>query len=183
MDSPILIVLAPGFEEIEALGTADILRRLGFAVTLAALKNDKFVPGSHQINLTADATWAETDPAEFAAIILPGGMPGARTLQQSAELREVLLEFAAAGKLVGAICAAPIALGAAGLLKNRRYTVYPGFEREIPDGNYTGNQVEVDGKLITGNGPGAVFAFAAQIAAALGKSDESDEILEQMMYK
>ena len=183
METKILIVLAPGFEEIEALGTADILRRLSFPVTLAALGNDKIVPGSHQINVTADTRLSEIDPTEFSVVVLPGGMPGARHLRDSADLRQILQSFAAAGKIVAAICAAPIALGAAGLLTDRRYTVYPGFEREIPGGIHTGNRVEADGNIITGNGPGAVFEFATRIAAALDKAGESEELLDQMMYQ
>ena len=167
MKKNIVILLADGFEEIEALVPADVLRRLGFQVTLAAVGGERTVAGAHGIRVTADARLTELPQDGFDAVILPGGMPGSRNLRDSALVLSRVRAMTEAGRIVAAICAAPIALAKAGVLAGRRYTMYPGFEPEMPSAP-TGNLVERDGDLITGKGPGAAFAFAAEIASALG---------------
>jgi len=165
----ILLLLAPGFEEIEALGTCDVLRRLGLTVTLAAL-DGREVAGAHGVRVVADAALAEVKSDDFDAVVLPGGMPGAVNLLA---VKDLVLAFAREGKVTAAICAAPIVLSAAGVLKGRVFTMYPGFERylgadEVP----TGRPVEVDGTVVTGRGPGATPFFASAVARALGVPPE-----------
>jgi len=171
----ILLILADGFEEIEALGTADILRRLKFEVVLAGL-TARNVTASHGVRVTADALLAEIDPAEFAAAVLPGGLPGATNLRADDRVRDLLRSFHSAGKVTAAICAAPIVLARAGLLDNCRFTMYPAeglFQylgaglRPLPDLAVT------DGTVVTGKGPGATPAFAAAIARALGLAEKT----------
>ncbi len=172
MKKNILILLADGFEEVEALIPADVFRRLGFQVTLAAVGGSATVTGSHNIRITADERLADVPFDAFDALLLPGGMPGSRNLRDSERVLALVRKSVEAGRMTAAICAAPIVLERAGVLKGRRYTMYPGFEAEM-SAPPTGNLVEQDGNLITGKGPGAAFAFAAKIASALGSDAES----------
>ena len=169
----VLIVLADGFEEIEALGTADVLRRLKIRVILTGL-NGLSVTGSHHMKITADATFDSVPFASSAAIILPGGLPGTVNLMESEALAERLREFASMNKIVAAICAAGTVLKHAGIAENKRLAGYPGSEElaRTPGFQFTGAMVERDGNIITGKAPGATFLFAAEIARALGCSDE-----------
>ena len=179
----ILLILADGFEEVEALGTVDFLRRLEFPVTLAGVGKTELT-AAHGVRVTADRRLADCAGEDFAAVVLPGGMPGAANLRDSALVREVLQRAAAAGRVTAAICAAPIALAAAGLLEGRRFTIYPGCERYQP-GMPTAPSTalaEVDGTVITGKGPGATFHFAAAIARALGAADGEIDALWNGMF-
>lgn len=163
--SKVLVLLAPGFEEIEALGTCDVLRRLGLEVTTAAL-NDREVGGAHGVRVVADAELAALDIAAFDAVVLPGGMPGAVNLLA---VKDLVRDFADKGKVTAAICAAPLVLSAAGLLEGRTFTMYPGMGKYLKPGEHpTGRMVETDGTVVTGKGPGATFLFAAAVARALG---------------
>ncbi len=167
MKKNIVILLADGFEEIEALAPADVLRRLNFQVTLAVVGGQESAAGAHGIRVAGDARLADVPFDETDALILPGGMPGSRNLQQSERVLELVRRMHRSGRIVAAICAAPIVLEAAGVLENTRYTMYPGFE-SVMSGRPTGSLVEHDGNIITGKGPGAAFAFASEIASALG---------------
>jgi len=176
--SKVLLLLAPGFEEIEALGTCDVLRRLGVEVTLAAL-DEREVAGAHGMKIVADALLDGLDPEPFDAVVLPGGMPGAVNLLAA---KDLVLAFAREGKVTAAICAAPIVLSAAGVLKGRTFTMYPGFGKYLGPGEEpTGRLVESDGTVVTGKGPGATFFFAAAVARALGVDPVSTgEVLSSM---
>ena len=167
--SKVLLLLAPGFEEIEALGTCDVLHRLNVEVTTASL-NGREVAGAHGVRVVADAELKDLDPEIFDAVVLPGGMPGAVNLLA---VKDLVLAFAREGKVTAAICAAPLVLSAAGLLKNRTFTMYPGMGKYLAPGEEpTGRPVETDGTVVTGKGPGATFFFAAAVARALGVSPE-----------
>lgn len=168
-----LIILADGFEEIEALGTADVLRRLKIRVILTGL-NGLSVTGSHHMKITADATFDSVPFASSAAIILPGGLPGTVNLMESEALAGRLREFASMNKVVGAICAAGNVLKRAGIAEGKRLAGYPGSEdlAGVPGFQFTGALVEHDGNIVTGKAPGATFLFAAEIGRALGCSEE-----------
>ena len=167
MKKRILMILAPGFEELEAISVADILRRSDFEVVAAGLES-RAVTGSHGFALTADRTLAETGDESFDAVYLPGGLPGATHLYASDAVVARLRRTVADGGIAAAICAAPIVLAKAGLLKGRRFTMYPGFDRYLDGALSTGELAETDGQVVTGKGPGAVFAFAAELVKALG---------------
>lgn len=175
------IILADGFEEIEALGTMDVLRRLHVFVHSVGL-DSKTVRGSHHILVEADETFATAKFDEAFAIILPGGLPGATNLRDSARLRDILRKFNTQGKLLCAICAAPTVLAAAGIASGHTVTGYPGCEElaGVPV-KFTGAMVEHDGNLITAKGPGATFLFAAEIARAFGVAEpQIQQVLEGM---
>lgn len=165
----VAVLLAPGFEEVEALAPVDILRRAGFDVTMVGVMSEgTVVTGSHQIVVTIDARLEDVSQETFDAIVLPGGMPGAKHLKESAEVLDFVRRHDKAGARLNAICAAPIVLNAAGVLADKDFTCYPGFEAEITTGHHTGAFVEHADRLITGCGPAAAFEFAYAIVDALG---------------
>jgi 4-methyl-5(b-hydroxyethyl)-thiazole monophosphate biosynthesis len=159
------VFLAEGFEEIEAVGTIDILRRSGIETIIVSIGKDLRVTGSHGLTITADVFLHEITGAD--AFILPGGQPGADNLFNNIDLRQRLLTHHAQNKLVAAICAAPYILGKLQLLKGRRATCYPGFEKQLEGATVTSAPVEVDIPFITARGPAYVFPFALAIVEAL----------------
>ena len=126
-----IVFLANGFEEMEALGTVDILRRGGIEVQTVSITADPIVTGAHQVPVTADTTIDKAVLNDADALILPGGMPGASNLNNSETVKEALLQQYREGRIVAAICAAPMVLGGLGLLKGRNATCYPGFEPQL----------------------------------------------------
>ena len=177
---PVIIVLADGFEETEAIGTADVLKRIGFSVRLAGL-NGSPVTSSAGTRILPDILFREADLENAAALVLPGGLPGATNLRDSREVVEALQSMHRVGKVVAAICAAPIVLERAGLSEGRRLTGYPGTNQGLPKLVYTGNRTECDGNIVTGKGPGVSFEFGARIAAALGADpDKIKTVLDGM---
>lgn len=176
----IVVFFAEGFEEIEGLATVDILRRAGHLVEMVGIQG-KEVTGSHEIKVHMDDDLSTYYWRDVDALVLPGGLPGATNLRDSQLLIDKLQEASNNGKLIAALCAAPIVLYRAGLLKGKHFTCYPGVQQEIHQGNYTGALVEVDGKLITGCGPAATFEFAYKIAEALGT--DTAKLREGMQYQ
>ena len=176
----VIIVLADGFEETEAIGTADVLKRVGFPVLLAGL-DSKTVRSSAGTRILADLLLQEVDWSVADALVLPGGLPGATNLRDSQAVTDALKRMQRAGKVVAAICAAPIVLERSGLSEGKRMTGYPGTNQDLPKLLYTGSRTECDGKIVTGKGPGASFEFGARIAAALGADPANiDAVLDGM---
>ena len=124
----VALFLANGFEEIEALATVDILRRAQLTVETISISDKKSVTGAHNLSVIADKTFQEANFSDVGLLVLPGGMPGAKNLNEHEELKQLISQFNEEGKLIAAICAAPMVLGGLGLLKDRRATCYPGFE-------------------------------------------------------
>jgi 4-methyl-5(b-hydroxyethyl)-thiazole monophosphate biosynthesis len=178
------VVLADGFEEIEALTPVDYLRRAGIEVTMIGLAG-QLVRGAHDIAVMADLTMAESSSATYDAVILPGGMPGARNLAESKVLREFLLRHFHGGKIVAAICAAPAVVleGACGLLAGRHFTGYPGSEAQVPQGIHTPGRVVKDGNLITSRGPGTAGEFAIALIEALAGAQTAQAVAEKTLLK
>jgi protein deglycase len=160
-----LLPLVDGFEEIEAIAIADILRRGGVEVLTVGLES-VIVEGAHNITVMADRLleYAETD--NFDLIVLPGG-PGTHKLKADARIIDMLQKQTAAGKLVAAICAAPIVLSEAGLLKGKRATSFPSVQADLDVGEYLTIPVVVDGNAITSRGPGTAIAFALKLVEIL----------------
>ena len=176
------IFLADGFEESEALLPADILKRAGLDVCLVSITADKLVASSHGFKIMADAVFTEIDLTQAAAFIMPGGMPGAQNLCDFAPLREAIIKQNERGGLLCAICAAPMTLGAAGVLKDKRATCYPGFEKYLDCQVYTERLVEEDGHIITGRGPGAAAEFGFTIAERLTSAECVAQLRQGMIY-
>ncbi len=179
MSKKIVMVLAPGFEEAEAVVTADVLRRVGFELVLAGL-DDMTVVGAHDIKITADAVLADLDTVDFDAVVLPGGLPGSMNLRNSDELMDFVHTVHTGGGVAAAICAAPIALARFGLTDGKTITAYPGFEEYLNGNIPTGRMTEADERIVTGKGAGAAFEFAGRIAEALGEKNKAAGILEGM---
>ena len=169
------VFLATGFEEIEALGTVDILRRGGVDVKTVSITGELKVAGAHGIEIMADILFAEADFTNVDAMVLPGGMPGSNNLNDCDPLREQLIKQYKEGKIVAAICAAPLVLGGLGLLKGRRATCYPGFEERLIGAEITNEATETDGNVITGRGPGLVFNFGLALLSALKSEGVAEE--------
>jgi len=181
MKKKIAVILADGFEEIEAVVPIDVFRRLEFEVVVAGLS--KTVKGSHGIKIQADCLLSELKEPEFDALFLPGGMPGAANLRDCPSVIEFVKKMDSRKAVVSAICAAPIVLKAAGIIEGKTVTSHPSVKNDLKGCNHTGKLVETDGNIITGKGPGAAFDFAARIAAFLGKGAEVEEHLNGMFVQ
>jgi len=178
----ILIPLADGFEEIEAVTNIDVLRRAGLNVVTAGV-GSREIEGDHGIKIEADKKLSEIDKNSITDVVLPGGMPGAANLRDSEELLEIIRDVEGRKGLTAAICAAPIVLEAAGVLKGKNATSYPGFDDEMQSANYSEKRVEVDGSIITGRGPGVALEFALRLVEYFSGSEKSDELKKAMLFK
>jgi 4-methyl-5(b-hydroxyethyl)-thiazole monophosphate biosynthesis len=162
----VLVPLAPGFEELEAVTIVDLLRRADVEVVTAALGSNP-VTGSHGIAVAADRALDDVVGEHFEMICLPGGMPGAKHLREDPRVLELLRRHAADRAYTAAICAAPSALAAAGLLRDRRATSFPGFLDATSGARLSEQPVVVDGRIVTSRGPGTAIDFALTLIAEL----------------
>lgn len=178
----IYLHLAEGFEEIEAVTAADILRRAGIEVKTVSVENDRYVKGTHGITIEADMVYDDVDYEKCEMIILPGGMPGAANLEKHEGLGKHLECFAKNGKGIAAICAAPMILGKYGIIKGRKATIYPGMEKKLEGAHHEDKNVVTDGNIITGRGPAAAMEFALEIVKELRGSAAADEVARDLLY-
>ena len=176
------LCLAEGFEEVEAIATLDVLRRCGVSVETVGVTGP-VVTGSHGVPMTADRTIDAVTTEGLDGVILPGGMPGTKNLEASADVLELLQYCAGNGLLTAAICAAPSILGHLGILAGKKATCFPGWETELTDAEYTAEPVAEDGTVITGNGAGAAHLFGAAIAARFTGREAAEKVLTGMQYK
>lgn len=164
----VAVLLAPGFEEAEAIVTLDILRRLHIDVETLACAESRAVVSYHDIPMVADSTLSERQQALFDAVVLPGGPQGSANLAANPAVIAFVARHDAAGKLICPICsAAARVLGAHGLLKGRRYVCSGDLWKAVPEGVYVDAPVVEDGNLISGKGLGHVFDFALTLSARL----------------
>ncbi len=176
----VLIPIAVGFEEIEAITIVDILRRAGVEAVMAGV-DKKQITGAHGIEIKADMHIDDVKPSEFDMVVLPGGLPGSTNLKESKKVQEILGQMDHDGKLIGAICAAPIALAEAGVLKSS-YTCYPSFEKQIDDSRYNPEaDVVCDQNIITSNGPKSAMKFALTLVEKLCSKEKKEEIEKQLL--
>lgn len=183
----ILEFLADGFEEIEALCPLDLLRRAGVDIKTVSLRDDKKACGSHGITVESDITAAEAKSfyaeSDIDMIILPGGMPGAKNLDESEIVDFFVRKAADAGKYIASICAAPLVPGKRGLLSGKHATCYPGFEENLIGAVVTGGRVEVDGNMITGCGMGAAEEFGLTLVRLMKGEAVSEKIRAAVLAK
>lgn len=179
------IFLADGFEEIEALATADILHRAGMNPVLVSVKSTHEVTGANSIKVVADKLIADVElTAETEWLIAPGGMPGASNLAACGKLTEMLRAQFERGGRIAAICAAPgVVLGPLGILDGRTATCYPGFESYAPAARFTGNRVEALDTLVTANGPASALMFAYAIVAITKGQAAAADLQSAMMFR
>ena len=161
------VFLAPGFEEVEAVGTIDILKRGDVETVIVSITRKLTVIGVHGISVQADELFENIDFSTGDALVLPGGGPGSVMLNQHEGVRQALVEAFENGKLIAAICAAPRVFGSLGLLSGKNATCYPGIEPELLGATILPVPVVVDQNIITARGPGFVFDFGIAILTYL----------------
>ncbi|MGO5093819.1 DJ-1/PfpI family protein [Clostridium sporogenes] len=176
----VLVFIAEGFEEIEALTVVDVLKRANIQCDMCSITFDKEVIGAHNISVNADKTLEEIKTNEYNALVIPGGMPGATNLRDNSKVINLVREFNKDNKLIAAICAGPIVLSKANIIKEKEVTSYPGFENELKEGIYKEDLVVQDGNIITSRGPSLAIYFAFKILENL-KKDSVEKIKEDML--
>ncbi len=181
--SKVAVMLADGFEDVEAITAIDLMRRAGIEVTTVSVNEDETVTTSHKIVLKADAVLSRTDLDVFDLIVLPGGMPGTLNLGKTKALTDKIIEFNSKGKMLGAICAAPTVFGGLGILEGKKACCYPGMEDGLTGAQKCTDNVVVDGNIITSRGVGTAIDFALAIITALVDKKTADDIAEGIVYK
>ncbi|MBP3366437.1 MAG: DJ-1/PfpI family protein [Treponema sp.] len=187
----IITLLADGFEEIEALTPVDYLRRAGAEVTIAATgTSSQTVEGAHAIRVAADImldAYISSAKELPDAVVIPGGMPGAKNISECAAAMSFLNRMFQENRLIAAICASPaVVLGKTDILKNKKWTCYPGMEKELSaDFQATFQELPAvsDGNLITGRGPGAAEQFSMEIVSALFGKETKERIMSASVQR
>jgi len=179
----VYIHFADGFEEIEALAPVDILRRAGCEVTMVSIMGRKEVTSSRGVKVIADKLFEEMNYDEADMLVLPGGMPGSKNLDEHEGLKNKILAHNKNAKWLAAICAAPMVLGHLGLLKGKTATCYPGNEPDLIGATTTGKAVEKDGNIITSKGAGVSIQFGLMLAEVLVGKEKADEVKAKMMVE
>jgi 4-methyl-5(b-hydroxyethyl)-thiazole monophosphate biosynthesis len=182
MQPSVLVPLANGFEEIEAITIIDVLRRAGIEVIVAGLET-LHVFGAHGLEVVAQLLLENVSIENCDMLILPGGMPGADNLRKDERLRSIVQKFNHENKPLGAICAAPWALSDMDVLKEH-FTCYPSFEKRIDHGNYHGEKnVVIDENIFTASGPATAMEFALQITKTLRGEEVYNQVKAGLLFK
>ena len=171
----IAIMMADGFEEIEALTPVDVLRRAGLDARMVAV-GSKVAVGSHGIAVVCDMTADEVKLDEVTAVIFPGGMPGSLNLDASPYADKFIEAVTKNGGKIAAICAAPLVLGRRGLLENKHAICYPGFEKELKGAIIDDTPVVTDGNITTAIGMGAALPFSLELVRVILGEEKANEI-------
>ena len=180
----VYMILGTGFEPMEAIAPCDILRRGGVEVQLAGI-GGTLIEAGHGVRVQADCRVEDLKLASTDMVILPGGIPGVPNLKADATVRRVCRDFAAEGKVVAAICAAPTALAAFGVLNGKKATVYPGMDADLTaaGASYTGLPLTIDGSIVTGEALGAAIPFALALARILAGADAANRVKSAIVYQ
>ncbi|RKX73358.1 MAG: DJ-1 family protein [Spirochaetes bacterium] len=179
----VAVLLADGFEEVEALTPVDFLRRAGIEVITAGI-GGREIKGGHDIKVIADVEIDRLKTDELDGVIIPGGNPGAKNVGASKEALKLVRDIEKEGKLIAAICAAPaLVLAPAGVLSGKKATCYPGYEGEFKDTSFSDDRVVVDGNLITSRGPGTAAEFSIEIIRYLVGDEKADEVHKRTLQK
>lgn len=177
----VYILLADGFEEMEAFSPYDILKRASVNVKLVSSTDEWEVKGAHEISVNAEMKFCDISADEIDMLVLPGGMPGCRNLDNLSYIDDLLKKVYNDGGYIAAICAAPSILGKRGYLKGRNAVSFPSFQKYLEGANIIKNErVVVDGKIITAVGAGAAVEFGLKLVELLTDKKTSDEIRASM---
>ena len=179
----VLVFLASGFEEIEALTVVDLLRRAGIDTMMVSITNDISVTGSHGITVAADEVMEAINFDEATMIVLPGGMPGTKNLEACDALMNQVDDYYSQGKYIAAICAAPTIFGHRGILEGKSACCYPGMEDQLKGANVNMDQVSVADKVITSRGLGTAIPFACKLIEELIDKETADKIAAAIVYR
>ena len=180
----VIVLLANGFEEIEAISVIDILRRSSDVIVQICSIDKEYVTGAHGIVIKSDVRidYIDLYTDTYDLIYIPGGMPGAASLRDNEKVQELLKWHHKEETKMAAICAGPIALEAAGILKGEKGTSFPGFEDELSYDKYVKEPVVVSGNIITSRGAGTSMELGFVILEELGLKEESERLREEMQY-
>jgi 4-methyl-5(b-hydroxyethyl)-thiazole monophosphate biosynthesis len=178
----VAVLLADGFEEVEAMAIIDILRRADITVVIAGL-HEGYIESTRHVKVIPD-TGIDTIRADnFDMLVLPGGQPGADNLNADERVKNLIREFYDKGKLTGAICAAPYVLANAGILEGRQATAYPTFKDRLGTALYQDQNVVIDGQVLTSKGPGTALHFGIAIVESLAGREKAEAIKEAMLLQ
>ncbi|HHX13552.1 MAG TPA: DJ-1/PfpI family protein [Clostridiales bacterium] len=177
----VLVHLAEGFEEVEALTVVDLLRRAGIDCKTVSVTGRLPVNGAHGVQVTADLLFDQADYKAAEMIVLPGGLPGTDNLAAHSGLTAAILDFAEQDKPLAAICAAPSILGGLGLLKGRNAVIYPGLEGKLTGAVVGRDNVVTDGNITTSKGPGTAMEFALELIRRLKGKDAAQTVRQGVL--
>jgi len=184
MAPKVLVPIADGTEEIEAVCIIDVLRRAGAEVIVAAVGELRQITASRGVNIVADCLLADCLDTPFDMIALPGGIPGAENLRDSPDLARLLARQREEGKWLGAICAAPaVVFQHHGLLENTRATSHPAFMAALDPSRAEESRVVVDGRVATSRGPGTALEFSLALVEVLFGKEKAEEVAAPMLVK
>lgn len=180
--SKVLVLLADGFEEVEAITCVDYIRRASLDAIMVSAMSDLIVKGSHGIEVKADMFLKDVKGAShYRGIIIPGGLQGATNLRDNELVIEILKDFNESKKMIGGICAGPIVLEKAGVLEGKKATCYPGFGKELKGAQLKEEIVVRDGNIITSRGPATAVYFALEIIEYLHSGDKGKEVKKSIL--
>lgn len=178
----VYVLLAPGFEEAEALVPVDLLRRANIETALVSITGEP-VPGSHGITVTADLTLDQVDPDRMEMVVLPGGGPGYKNLGKEPRVEQLVREAVRRDVWVAAICAAPTLLGKWGLLEGKEAVCYPGMEEGLVGAKPEMDlRAVMDGRIITGRAAGSAFDFGLMLVAVLAGTEQAERVSGSICY-
>ena len=178
----VVVFLADGFEETEALCPVDVLRRAGIDVITAGV-GGREIKSSHGVTVVADVDIEDLESRAYDAVFCPGGMPGSVNLAQSWKVNEIVVKTAQTG-IVAAICAAPaVVLAPLGLLNGKKVTCFPGCSSYAPDIPFTNDGLDVDGNIVTGKSAGWAFDLGLKLVEMLISAEKSEEVRKAIYYK
>lgn len=180
--SKISVFMADGSEEVECLAVVDMARRAGIEVQTVSVTGKPEITSSHGVRIAADLLFEDAEFESSDILYLPGGMPGTENLYAHEGLRELVLRFAAEGKRVAALCAAPSILGRLGLLDGRSATCHPGWEDKLGSAEYTRTGVVTDGNITTGRGVGFAIDMGLELVRLLNGDDFATDLRRRVQY-
>lgn len=181
--SKIAIFMAEGCEEIEGLTVVDIARRGGLEIDMISISDSRQVTSSHKVTFMADKTKSEANFDDYDGVVLPGGMPGTINLGADETVVNTIKQFAAAKKLVAAICAAPSVLGENHILEGKNATCHPGFEEKLLGANWIEKPVVTDENIITSRGMGTAIPFSLEIVRYFTDDENIERVKKGLVYK
>lgn len=178
----VIVFLADGFEEVEALTPVDLLRRAGADVKMVSISDELTVRGAHNIYINADSKISDVNEHDVDLFVLPGGMPGTKNLDKDEKVTSIIKNAFDDNKLIGAICAAPSVLGHVGILKDKSACCYPGFEGELTGADVKFEPVVESGNVITSRGMGTAIDFGLKLIELLFGKEKSVELGKSIVY-
>jgi 4-methyl-5(b-hydroxyethyl)-thiazole monophosphate biosynthesis len=176
----VAVILADGFEEVEAIAIVDVLRRAGIDTVIAGLHEGP-VTSARMVRVLPDTVIDTVKEEDFDMIVLPGGQPGSDNLNADARVKDLIRGFSQKGKLTGAICAAPYVLANAGVLRGKRATSYPSYKDRLGNAVYEEKAVVIDGPVLTSRGAGTALSFGLAIVETLVGREKSEKIRDAML--